>query len=118
MWKPFRCRLFRDHDYAIRRRPGEMFLECRRCGRRSRGWVMNGSDMRRSGSSLRLRIAEPWEAAHAITLRDSVGAAERVPSSDTPRLTLALGEFQHEPSQQSAFPVNPFHNIQLKKEVV
>ena len=118
MWKPFRCRLFRDHDYAIRKRPGEMFLECRRCGRRSHGWVMNGSHMGHGESHLRLRIADPWEAVHAITLRDSVGAAERVPSSDTPRLTLALDENQHKPSRRSAFPVRPWQNIHLRKEVV
>jgi hypothetical protein len=95
MWKPFRCRLFNEHDYAIRRQPGEMFLECRRCGRRSRGWVMNESHVRRTGSPLRLRIAEPWEAAHAITLRDRVSPAEIAPSSDPSKLRLTLGEFRH-----------------------
>ena len=95
MWKPFRCRLFREHDYAIRRQPGEMFLECRRCGRRSRGWAMNDSRVRHATSPMRLRIAEPWEAAHAITLRDRVGIPPRTPSSDAPPLRLTLGEFRH-----------------------
>lgn len=90
MWKPFKCRLFRDHDYDTRRQPGVMFLECRRCGHRSHGWVLDEMRVRRQASPLRLLIAEP---RHAQTIRpmDKAEAVQRVTSADmaVPRLTFA-----------------------------
>lgn len=32
------CHLLATHDHVIRSAPGRMFLECQRCGARSRGW--------------------------------------------------------------------------------
>ncbi len=34
-----RCRLLATHDYGVRCEPGRVFLACRRCGTRSRGWT-------------------------------------------------------------------------------
>ena len=102
MWSPFKCRLFRDHDYAVRRHPGVMFLECRRCGHKSSGWNLGELRVRRTGNSLRLRIAEPWEAAHATSLRPGADTLKRIPTTDSPRLRLMLGELpQSWPSHQS-----------------
>ena len=104
MWSPFKCRLFRDHDYAVRRQPGVMFLECRRCGHKSSGWILGEPRVRRA-TTLRLRIAEPWEAEHAISLRPGADTLERIPTTDSPRLTLVSGELPHmRPSHQSRVP--------------
>jgi hypothetical protein len=118
MWNPFRCRLFRDHDYAVRRQPGVMFLECRRCGHKSSGWNLGELRVRRAANTLRLRIAEPWEAAHAITLRPGADTLELIPTTHGPKLRLVLGDFaQSRPSPQSLVPGVPrLANFNYAKE--
>jgi hypothetical protein len=70
MWKPFKfkftCRLFRDHDYQLRREPAALFLECKRCGHRSHGWNLAERRVRRADSTLRLLMADSGEAARAV----------------------------------------------------
>ena len=96
MWKPFKCRLFRDHDYVMRRQPGFVFLECRRCGRRSHGWVLDELRVRRDTSPLRLLIADPL-AAQAIRPAHATDAARRVISADMASLRLTFGDFRDGP---------------------
>jgi hypothetical protein len=97
MWKPFKCRLFRDHDYVMRRQPGFVFLECRRCSRRSHGWVLDEMRVRRETSPLRLLIAEPRQAAHAIRPTHTTDAVRRVISADMASLRLTFGDFRPDP---------------------
>jgi len=66
MWKFFRCRLFRGHDFQLRRDPGALFLQCTRCGQRSEGWQLPEPRMKRSREPLRLLLAETESAGHAI----------------------------------------------------
>lgn len=58
MWKPFKCRLFREHDYQLRREPRAMYLQCRRCGHRSSGWLLPQERLRRDENELRLFMAD------------------------------------------------------------
>ena len=97
MWNPFKCRLFRDHDYVMRRQPGAMFLECRRCGQRSHGWVLDEMRVRRPTNPLRLLIAEPRQAAQAIRSTHTTDAVQRVTSADMAALRLTFGDFRPGP---------------------
>src|SRR5215208_2321124 len=65
MWKFVRCRLFRGHDFQMRRDPGALFLQCTHCGRRSEGWQLPEPRMKRSREPLRLLLAETESAVHA-----------------------------------------------------
>jgi hypothetical protein len=97
MWKPFKCRLFRDHDYVMRRQPGVMFLECRRCGHRSHGWVLDEMRVRRKTAPLRLLIAESRHAADAIRPAHTIDAVRRATSVDMAALRLTFGDFRRGP---------------------
>jgi hypothetical protein len=67
MWKPFKCRLFREHDYKVSSEPGALFLECRRCGLRSRGWQLQVERrLSRATSPLRLFFADSGESSRSI----------------------------------------------------
>lgn len=43
MWKSITCYLSGNHEFAIACEPGEIFLRCAHCGKRSSGWVLSGS---------------------------------------------------------------------------
>ena len=64
MWNLFSCYLSGQHDFGVRCEPGEIYLRCIHCGRRSPGWAMKG--------------AEPHAGAHASTkaAKPSVAAAK------------------------------------------
>ena len=91
MWKPFRCRLFREHDYHVRREPGALCLECRRCGHRSRGWDLSERRVNRADSSLRLFIAENGEGRRAVRASDGLGTGMWGTLMDTGELRLTFG---------------------------
>jgi len=38
MWNLFNCYLSGRHDYAMWCEPGQIFLRCMHCGKRSSGW--------------------------------------------------------------------------------
>jgi hypothetical protein len=40
MWQWIFCYLSGQHDYGVNCEPGEIFLRCRSCGRRSNGWEL------------------------------------------------------------------------------
>ena len=90
MWKPFKCRLFREHDYQVRREPGALFLECSRCGHRSPGWSVCERRVGHTDSPLRLLIAEAGETARAVRAADGTGSELWVALRDAgePRLTF------------------------------
>jgi len=40
MWNLFNCYLSGRHDYGMWCEPGQIFLRCMHCGKRSSGWVV------------------------------------------------------------------------------
>jgi hypothetical protein len=40
MWQWILCYLSGQHDYGVNCEPGEIYLRCRGCGRRSSGWEL------------------------------------------------------------------------------
>jgi hypothetical protein len=91
MWKSFKCRFFRHHDYQLCREPGALFLECRRCGHRSHGWKLSETRVKRDDSPLRLFIAEPYEVVPAVRAGDRTGSAIWAPLMDAGELRLTFG---------------------------
>jgi hypothetical protein len=43
MWSWFNCYLSGRHEYGMWCEPGNIFLRCVHCGRRSSGWAMNNA---------------------------------------------------------------------------
>jgi hypothetical protein len=39
----FYCYLSGHHDFGVRCEPGEIYLRCIHCGRRSAGWALSGA---------------------------------------------------------------------------
>lgn len=105
MWKPFRCRLFREHDYDLRREPRALFLECRRCGHRSKGWNLSEPRTRRADVSLRLFIGEPGEATGNLRpMRITPELLASFESTDALRLTLAHDDARERPRKAADLP--------------
>jgi len=42
MWNLFHCYLSGRHDYGMWCEPGQIFLRCVHCGKRSPGWTIGG----------------------------------------------------------------------------
>jgi hypothetical protein len=42
MWRWFNCYLSGRHQYGMWCEPGNIFLRCVHCGRRSPGWALDG----------------------------------------------------------------------------
>jgi hypothetical protein len=55
MWNLFNCYLSGRHDYGMWCEPGQIFLRCVHCGKRSAGWSVTGKDT-------------PLTAAHATVV--------------------------------------------------
>ena len=91
MWKPFKCRPFREHDYQLRREPGALLLECKRCGRRSPGWHLSDKPVRGTENPLRLLIADSGAAARAVSAADEAGLEICGTSIDADELRLTFG---------------------------
>ena len=93
VWKPFRCRLFGEHDYQLRREPRALLLECRRCGHRSQGWNLGAENLPRRVDAI--PSAQPGVGVH----RHGPATAKQPPVSQPlePRtaedsLRLRIGE--------------------------
>ena len=90
MWIPFRCRLFGEHDYQLRREPRALCLECRRCGHRSRGWNLSEQRTKRADTGLRLLIADPNDPIGVVRpSRAPVESSASFVGSAALRLTFA-----------------------------
>jgi hypothetical protein len=90
MLKPLICRLFREHDYKVCSEPGALFLECTRCGLRSRGWqLLVERRVSRANSPLTLFFAEPGESARAVD--EETGADIWAALMDVGDLRLTFG---------------------------
>jgi hypothetical protein len=44
MWNFFNCYLSGRHDYGMWCEPGQIFLRCVHCGKRSSGWSIGSKD--------------------------------------------------------------------------
>jgi hypothetical protein len=44
MWNLFNCYLSGRHDYGMWCEPGQMFLRCVHCGKRSSGWTIGKTE--------------------------------------------------------------------------
>jgi hypothetical protein len=44
MWNFFNCYLSGRHDYGMWCEPGQIFLRCVHCGKRSSGWSIGAKD--------------------------------------------------------------------------
>jgi hypothetical protein len=96
MWKIFKCRFFRDHDYDVRRAPGALFLQCKRCGSRSQGWNLLGGRVNRSSPTPRPRLvlAESPDVFRAAPVAVKGAAIASPFSADVPEMRL---KFSQEP---------------------
>jgi len=92
MWKPFKCRLFGEHDYHVCREPGLILLECTRCGHRSPGWNLSGSSsVRRVDSSLRLLLADADEVGRPVRSADAAVPGPWITRAGAGELRLTWG---------------------------
>jgi hypothetical protein len=66
IWNLFSCYLSGQHDFGVRCEPGEIYLRCIHCGRRSPGWA--------------LKDTEPHADAHASTTAKARIAARKAPA--------------------------------------
>jgi hypothetical protein len=46
IWNLFQCYLSGQHDFGVRCEPGEIYLRCIHCGRRSPGWALSPSEQK------------------------------------------------------------------------
>ena len=91
MWKAFKCRLFREHDYKVSSEPAELYLECRRCGHRSSGWqLFVERRVSRASSSLRLFLAD--SAAPTLAFEGDLGPEIWATSIESDELRLTFGQ--------------------------
>jgi hypothetical protein len=44
IWNLFQCYLSGQHDFGVRCEPGEIYLRCIYCGRRSAGWALSATE--------------------------------------------------------------------------
>lgn len=91
MWKPFKCRLFREHDYKVCSEPGALYLECRRCGNRSSGWqLLVERRVNRANSPLRLFLAD--SGAPTLPFEGDADSEVWVNSIESDELRLTFGQ--------------------------
>jgi hypothetical protein len=44
IWNLFQCYLSGQHDFGVRCEPGQIYLRCIHCGRRSPGWALSATE--------------------------------------------------------------------------
>jgi len=70
MWNLFSCYLSGNHDFGVRCEPGEIYLRCIQCGRRSPGWALKENEQ------------------HAAARSSTTAATERVARRKTPAVAV------------------------------
>jgi hypothetical protein len=58
------CYLSGNHDFTVTCEPGEIFLRCAHCGKRTHGWALSASQTIAPGP-----MPQPARAAHKPTSR-------------------------------------------------
>jgi hypothetical protein len=66
MWNLFNCYLSGRHDYGMWCEPGQIFLRCVHCGKRSPGWTVGSKEA-------------PLSASHAVVAAAPAPAGRVVP---------------------------------------
>jgi hypothetical protein len=79
-----RCHLLASHDYGVRCEPGRIFLACRGCGTRSRGWAFDQIPY-----EARTRVAETAARAPSQTTAPALTRTSPEPAVPVPAVTLA-----------------------------
>jgi hypothetical protein len=74
IWNLFQCYLSGQHDFGVRCEPGEIYLRCIHCGRRSAGWALSATEQDASASGAKHREAagKPTTARPAAPVVASV----------------------------------------------
>jgi hypothetical protein len=50
IWNLFQSYLSGQHDFGVRCEPGEIYLRCIHCGRRSAGWALSPAEREKHAS--------------------------------------------------------------------
>ena len=62
-WNLFQCYLSGQHDFGVRCEPGEIYLRCIHCGRRSPGWALSATEQQAAALSAKQRAAAGKQTA-------------------------------------------------------
>jgi hypothetical protein len=63
LWNLFQCYLSGQHDFGVRCDPGEIYLRCIHCGRRSAGWALSAAEREKHASQAAATDAKHRAAA-------------------------------------------------------
>jgi hypothetical protein len=66
IWNLFQCYLSGQHDFGVRCEPGEIYLRCIHCGRRSAGWALRATEQhtgQATSTGANRRVAEGTQTA-------------------------------------------------------
>jgi len=69
IWNLFYCYLSGQHDFGVRCEPGEIYLRCIYCGRRSAGWALSAAEQEKHASHAAASGAKRRVAAGKQTAR-------------------------------------------------
>jgi hypothetical protein len=89
MWKFFSC-LRGTHTYQVRVQPGQVFLECTCCRRRTRGWNLAAVSNRKAPETFRLLLDESVGARRAEARQPSASGARSALLSASAEFRLHL----------------------------
>ena len=57
IWNLFQCYLSGQHDFGVRCEPGEIYLRCIHCGRRSAGWAISPAEQAKQEAAAQHRAS-------------------------------------------------------------
>ena len=72
MWKALCCYLTGRHEYAVTCEPGQIFLQCRNCSRRTTGWGLREAHARNERRAERVPARAQVHAPARVTARRQV----------------------------------------------
>jgi hypothetical protein len=72
LWNLFQCYLSGQHDFGVRCEPGEIYLRCIHCGRRSPGWALSPKEQEAAMSAKQRVVAGKQTARRAAPVVASV----------------------------------------------
>jgi hypothetical protein len=71
LWNFFNCYLSGRHDYGMWCEPGQIFLRCVHCGKRSSGWAI---EPKGTGAPARAKVAAPARGGARVVPFNRVAA--------------------------------------------
>ncbi len=78
LWNLFQCYLSGQHDFGVRCDPGEIYLRCIHCGRRSPGWALSAAEQQKHAKHEAAAGATHRVAAGKQTARAAAAAVASV----------------------------------------